>query len=105
MILLLEEALDIDHALLAQVERLLKPYHLLLVALHDNVRRHLVILRHNLDGDLVGALGVIEVKLASDGRDECGEVPVVPKPAAEGLLLEDRQDERERAESNERAKC
>ena len=54
----------------------------------------------------VGALGIVEVVLAGDGRNERRQVPDVAQPVArpEGRLLKDGQHERERAESDERAK-
>mmetsp|Transcript_24766 Transcript_24766/g.59116 ORF Transcript_24766/g.59116 Transcript_24766/m.59116 type:complete len:291 (+) Transcript_24766:106-978(+) len=101
----LQDTLHVHHALFPQVERLLQPVDLLVVALHDHLRAGLVILRRDLDCDLVRPLRVVEVVLARDGGDEGGEVPVVPQPVAlaEDALLEDAQHQRQRAERDEHA--
>merc|ERR1719424_365718 len=102
----LKEALDADHPLLAQVEGALEAVHLLVVPLDDDVRHHLVVRRHNLDLEDVRPLGVVEVVLARDGRDEGRRVPPAaqPVPLAEHRLLEDGQHEGERAERDEDTK-
>merc|ERR1719149_386858 len=85
----LQDAFDVDHALLPQVERLLEALHFLVVALHDDLRSHLVVLSDDLHAHLISALSVVEVVLARGGRSERRTIPDVAQPAAECLLLED----------------
>mmetsp|Transcript_2120 Transcript_2120/g.4436 ORF Transcript_2120/g.4436 Transcript_2120/m.4436 type:complete len:254 (+) Transcript_2120:240-1001(+) len=102
----LEDALDVDHALLAHVECPLEALNLLLVALHDDVARRLVVGGDDLDAHLVDALSVVEVVLTRERRHQRREVPPVAQTLAfaEDALLEDGEDERERAEREEDAR-
>eukprot|EP00327_Prymnesium_parvum_P008043 CAMPEP_0182819000 /NCGR_PEP_ID=MMETSP0006_2-20121128/12340_1 /TAXON_ID=97485 /ORGANISM="Prymnesium parvum, Strain Texoma1" /LENGTH=243 /DNA_ID=CAMNT_0024945535 /DNA_START=230 /DNA_END=965 /DNA_ORIENTATION=- len=102
---IIQNPLDVDHAFFSHVKRFLETVDLLLVSLHDHIGAHLVVFGHNLHSHPVRSLGVIQVVLPRERREQSRRVPDVPQPIAfaECRLLEDGEHEGERAKADERA--